>query len=297
MMDNRTIYKGTEAITNAIELTDLTKQYPNFSLDHLNLILPMGCIMGFIGENGAGKSTTIHAMLGLISKNGGTVRLLGQEVGQDIPASIKEQIGVVLDECCFSEMLHAKDVNQIMKAAYRTWSEETFFQYLHRFSVDEKKRVKDYSRGMKMKLSISCALSHATRLLILDEATSGLDPVIRDEVVELFYEFTRDEQHSILISSHILSDLEKLCDYIAFLQKGKLLLCEEKDELLSRYCMVQGTPEEIYAIDPSKVLSEKHTAYGASAILRREDAPRDLQTSPIGMEELFIAMVKGGEHQ
>ena len=122
-----------------------------------------------------------------------------------------------------------------------------------------------------------------------------LDPVIRDEVVELFYEFTRDEQHSILISSHILSDLEKLCDYIAFLQKGKLLLCEEKDELLSRYCLVQGTPEDIYAIDKSKILSEKHTAYGASAILRREDAPKGMQTSPIGMEELFIAMVKG-EH-
>lgn len=292
MMDNRTIYKGTEAITNAIELTDLTKQYPNFSLDHLNLILPMGCIMGFIGENGAGKSTTIHAMLGLISKNGGTVRLLGQEVGQDIPASIKEQIGVVLDECCFSEMLHAKDVNQIMKAAYRTWSEETFFQYLHRFSVDEKKRVKDYSRGMKMKLSISCALSHATRLLILDEATSGLDPVSRDELLDLFYEFIQDEQHSIFMSSHITSDLEKICDYIALIHRGKLRFCEEKDTLLQRFGILKCSEQLSGEIDPAAIHGKRTTAFGVDMLVERSRIPQNFKVEHVTLDDLLIYLSK-----
>lgn len=280
---------------NAIEIHGLTKHYDGFSLENVSFSLPMGCILGLAGENGAGKSTTIRCILNATRPDAGDIHVLGKSNQTDF-AQTKEDIGVVLDNVGFPNGLTTRQVGKVMAKTYRNWNADLFERYRKRFDLPERKCFRDFSRGMKMKLGIAVALSHDPKLLILDEATSGLDPVIRDEVVELFYEFTRDEQHSILISSHILSDLEKLCDYIAFLQKGKLLLCEEKDELLSRYCMVQGTLEEIYAIDRTKILSEKHTAYGASAILRREDAPRGMHTSPIGMEELFIAMVKGGEH-
>ncbi|MCI9469165.1 MAG: ABC transporter ATP-binding protein [Oscillospiraceae bacterium] len=279
---------------NAIEIHGLTKHYDGFSLENVSFTLPMGCILGLAGENGAGKSTTIRCILNAVRPDAGDIHVLGKSNQTDF-ARTKEDIGVVLDNVGFPNGLTTQQVGKVMSKTYKNWNADRFEQYRKRFDLPEKKCFRDFSRGMKMKLGIAVAMSHDPKLLILDEATSGLDPVIRDEVVELFYEFTRDEQHSILISSHILSDLEKLCDYIAFLQKGKLLLCEEKDELLSRYCLVQGTPEDIYAIDKSKILSEKHTAYGASAILRREDAPKGMQTSPIGMEELFIAMVKG-EH-
>ena len=279
---------------NAIEIHNLTKHYDGFSLDNVSFTLPMGCILGLAGENGAGKSTTIRCILNAIRPDAGDIHVLGKSNQTDF-AKTKEDIGVVLDNVSFPNGLTTRQVGKVMSKTYRQWNADLFEQYRKRFDLPENKCFRDFSRGMKMKLGIAVAMSHDPKLLILDEATSGLDPVIRDEVVELFYEFTRDEQHSILISSHILSDLEKLCDYIAFLQKGKLLLCEEKDELLSRYCMVQGSPEDIRAIDPAKILSEKHTVFGASAILRREDAPRGLQTSSIGMEELFIAMVKG-EH-
>ena len=219
---------------NALEIKGLTKHYPAFCLDHIDLTLPMGSVMGFIGENGAGKSTTIFSILGAIRRDGGTVRILGQDTAQGIPLSLKEQIGVVLDECCLPETLNLKDINGIMKAAYRTWNSKTFFRHVHRFFLDETKRIKDYSRGMKMKLSIACALAHDSRLLILDEATSGLDPVTRDELLDLFYEFIQDEQHSIFMSSHITSDLEKICDYVTYIHKGKLILCQEKDGLMQR---------------------------------------------------------------
>lgn len=279
---------------NAIEIKGLTKHYDGFSLDNISFTLPMGCILGLAGENGAGKSTTIRCILNAVRPDAGDIQVLGRSNQTDFTHT-KEDIGVVLDNVSFPNALTARQVGKVMSKTYQNWNADLFERYRKRFDLPENKCFRDFSRGMKMKLGIAVALSHDPKLLILDEATSGLDPVIRDKVVELFYEFTRDEQHSILISSHILSDLEKLCDYIAFLQKGKLLLCEEKDELLSRYCMVQGTLDDIYNIDQSKILSEKHTAYGASAILRREDAPHGMQTSPIGMEELFIAMVKG-EH-
>ena len=207
---------------NALEIRDLAKHYTGFSLDHLNLTLPWGCIMGLVGENGAGKSTTIKLILNTVSRDGGTITILGRDNRENLCLS-KEEIGVVLDEVGISACLTARQIGKIMQGIYRSWDDAVFTDYLTRLAVPADKKFKEFSRGMKMKLGIAVALSHHPRLLILDEATSGLDPVVRDEVMDIFNEFTRDENHAILISSHIVSDLEKICDYIAFLHKGELM--------------------------------------------------------------------------
>ena len=225
---------------NAIEIRQLQKSYPGFDLGPLDLSLPQGCIMGLIGENGAGKTTTIRLILDMLQRDGGSIRLLGRGDGEDVMLT-REETGVVLDEVGFPECFNTRQVNNVMRLTYKNWDQAAYREYLRRFDLPEGKQFKDFSRGMKMKLGIAVVLSHKPKLLILDEPTSGLDPVVRDEVVELFSEFTRDPSHSILISSHIVSDLEKLCDYIAFLHKGQLLLCEEKYLLLSEYCILRCT--------------------------------------------------------
>lgn len=278
---------------NAIETKALCKNYSRFRLDNINLTLPCGCIMGLIGENGAGKSTTIKLLLDIIKKDSGEIYLLGKEMTSD-SADIKNDIGVVLDEPCFPELLKASDINSIMKNIYTNWNEETFFSLIKRFDIDEKKRFKSLSKGMKMKMSIAVALSHNAKLLILDEPTSGLDPVIRDEIVEIFYEFTRNPMNSILISSHIVSDLEKLCDYIAFIHKGKLILCDEKDRLLEKYCVIHCTADEISQISDDAIMHKKESPYGVEAIVERYAAD-GFETNPVGIEELFVAVIKGAK--
>ena len=275
----------------ALEIKDLCKTYPDFSLDHINLTLPCGCIMGLIGENGAGKSTTIKLILDMIKKSSGSITLLGKD-NQDNIRMTKEDIGVVLDDVGFSDCLTAKQVGKMMKYTYQKWDAETFSRFLKKMNLSENKPFKDYSRGMRMKLGIAVALSHRATLLILDEATSGLDPVARDEVIDLFSEFTRDENNSILISSHIVSDLEKICDYIAFLHKGQLLLCEEKDALLDKHGIIRCSENELAAVDPTAIKGKKVTSYGTEAIVLRDAVPANLSISPINIEELFIFMVK-----
>ena len=218
---------------NALDIKDLNKSFKDFKLDNLNLTLPCGCIMGLIGENGAGKSTTIRLILDILKKDSGTITILGRDNEDNIQLT-KEDVGVVMDEAGIPECMTAVQVGNIMSYTFKNWDSGEYAELLKRFDLPADKPFKDFSRGMKMKMSIAIAMSHHAKLLLLDEPTSGLDPVVRDEVVELFFDFTRDEEHSILISSHIVSDLEKLCDYIAFLHKGKLMLCEEKDVLLRR---------------------------------------------------------------
>ena len=276
---------------NAIEIRQLRKSYPGFDLGPLDLALPQGCIMGLIGENGAGKTTTIRLILDMLQRDGGSIRLLGRSDGEDVMLT-REETGVVLDEVGFPECFNARQVNNVMRLTYKNWDQAAYREYLRRFDLPEGKQFKDFSRGMKMKLGIAVALSHKPKLLILDEPTSGLDPVVRDEVVELFSEFTRDPSHSILISSHIVSDLEKLCDYIAFLHKGQLLLCEEKDLLLSEYCILHCTAAELNALPKETVKGRKENPYGVTAIVRRDAAPAGANTSPISIEELFVFMVK-----
>ena len=276
---------------NALEIKNVSKSFSGFCLDNVSLTLPSGCIMGLIGENGAGKSTTIKLILDMLHKDSGTITILGRDNGKDI-SLIKEDIGVVMDEVGIPECLTVKQVGKVMKHTFRNWNEDEYARLLRKLSLPDNKPFNDFSRGMKMKLGIAVAMSHGAKLLLLDEPTSGLDPVVRDEVVEMFYDFTRDENHSILISSHIVSDLERLCDYVAFLHKGKLLLCEEKDVLLSEYGIIHCTVEQLSELDKNVIKYRKEMPYGTEIIVPRKDAPDGFKLSPISIEELFVFMVK-----
>lgn len=276
---------------NALEIKNLTKVYPGFTLDNLNLTLPSGCIMGLIGENGAGKSTTIKLILDMVHKDSGVITILGKD-NNDKMQLTKEEIGVVMDEVGIPECLTAQQVGNVMRHTFKNWDKTEYSRLLQVLSLPDNKPFKDFSRGMKMKLGIAVAMSHGAKLLILDEATSGLDPVVRDEVLEIFSDFTRNENHSILISSHIVSDLEKLCDYVAFLHKGKLLLCEEKDQLLAEYGLVHCTAKQLCDIPPDAVKHKKENPYGVEVMVLRDAVPSGMNVSPISMEELFVFMVK-----
>lgn len=276
---------------NALELRGVCKRYPGFALEDLNLTLPQGCIMGLVGENGAGKSTTIRLILDLIRRDDGSITLLGQDNREAGPLA-REDVGVVLDEVGLSECLTPRQVGKVMALTFRNWDDERYTNLLKRLSLPEKKKFKDLSRGMKMKLGIAVALSHHPKLLILDEATSGLDPVVREEVLELFLDFTRDETHSVLISSHIVSDLDKICDYMAFLHQGKLLVCEEKDALKERYGLLQCDRALLSELDPSAILGSRTSPYGVEAIIRRDAVPAGFTLGAVDLEQLFIFMAK-----
>ena len=270
---------------NAIEIKNLSKRYQGFSLEGLNLTLPSGCIMGLVGENGAGKSTTIRLILGMAKADSGEITVFGQPMSPEL----RERIGVVLDEPGYPSCMTAVQIGKMLSGIYKDWEADTFSGYLGKLRIPENKPFKDFSKGMKMKLCLAAALSHGAKLLILDEATSGLDPVVRDELLDIFNEFTRDEGNSVLISSHIVSDLEKICDYIAFLHRGRLMLCREKDELLNEYAFVQGSREEIDTLDP---IGRRDGRFGTEAIVRRSEVPEGMKTSPITIEDLFIFMAK-----
>lgn len=279
---------------NALEIQGLCKSYDGFTLDRLNLVLPAGYILGLIGENGAGKSTTIRLILDMIRRDSGTIRVLGQENGEENPA-LREQIGVVLDEVGLPDCMNAGQIGRVMRGIYRQWDEGAYRNCLDRLSIPKQQAFRSLSRGTKMKLGLAVALSHRPKLLILDEATNGLDPVVRETVLDMLREFTRDADHSILISSHIVSDLERIADYIAFLHRGRLLLCEEKDLLLERYGLLRCTKEQLAAMDPCAIVRRRLSAYGAEAVVERGKAPAGLPLGPVNLEELFVSMVREGE--
>lgn len=276
---------------NALEVRGLTKHYRGFTLDGVSFSLPTGCIMGFIGENGAGKSTTIRLMLGLARAEAGSVRLLGEDPAAG-GAALREKLGVVMDDCGIPETLSLRDMRRILSAGYRTFDAGRFDALAARFELPERKLVKDYSRGMRMKLSLASALSHDCRLLILDEATSGLDTVVRDEILDLFLEFIQDEGHSIFVSSHILSDLEKVCDYITLIHGGRVVFSEEKDTLLEKYVVAKVSEAELRALDPAKVAGVRRSAFGAEALVERS-AARGLVCDPAGIEDIMLYYLRG----
>ena len=223
---------------NILEVKNLNKRYKEFELKNINLSLPHGMIMGLIGENGAGKTTTIKSILNLIRIDSGEIKIFGLDLGKD-EKEIKENVGVVLDDSFLSEYLTGKDINKIMKKIYKNWDEELFFKYLKEFNLPIDKISKEFSSGMKMKLKIAVALSHKPKLLILDEPTSGLDPVARNEILDIFQDFIENGENSILVSSHITSDLEHVADYITFINNGEIVMCKDKDELLEKYGIVK----------------------------------------------------------
>ncbi len=252
---------------NCIEIKGLCKSYGDFSLNNIDLTLPGGSILGLIGENGAGKTTTIKCILNLIRRDAGEITVLGHDNIREEKLA-KQDIGLVLDECFFHDTLRPRDVGRVLAPAYKNWDSDLFRSYLDKFGLPEKKLIKEFSRGMKMKLSLSAALAHHPKLLILDEATAGLDPVIRDEILDEFLGFIQDEDHAILMSSHITSDLEKVADYIAYIHQGEVVLSDAKDAILDSYGRVGCTAAQLEAIAPDDVLRVRKGSFGCEALVK-----------------------------
>lgn len=285
-------------MNNAIVIKDATKHYKDFTLDHVSFQVPEGSIVGFVGENGAGKSTTIRAILDLIHLEQGEIEVLGLSRKDREDPRWKEQIGAVFDTGHIPDIMTAKQVARMMEKLYTQWDREAYAGYLKRFHLSEDKKYKDFSRGMRMKLSLAVALSHGARLLLLDECTSGLDPIIRDEILDLFLEFIQKEDHSILISSHIISDLEKAADYIVFIHEGRICFEEEKDYLRENYGVVHGTREKIRRLPGRMVVGWRDNQFGCDALVKdRREVKRlypDLSVDAASVEEIMLYTVKGG---
>lgn len=277
---------------NALEISGLCKQYKGFAIKDVSFTMQNGCVMGLIGENGAGKTTTLKAILNLIHRDAGTILVLGQDNIQEERA-VKERIGVVLEDGCFLNMMNARQVDVLMGKAYQSWHSEQFYGFLKRFGIDAGKKIKDYSKGMRMKVNIAAAMSHDAELLIMDEPTSGLDPVVRDEVLDLLYDFMQDEGHSILLSSHITSDLDKIADYITFIHGGNVVLSEPRDVLLDTYGVLRCTAEQLDALDPAAVRGKRIGAFGCEALVRRDGVPQGWPVEQVNIEQVMLFLTRG----
>ena len=278
----------------ALEVKGLRKTYKEFGLKNISMKLPKGCVLGLIGENGAGKSTLINAILGLIECDYESLRIFGQEYAGN-EKQIKEEIAVIFDKTCYDLNFTPLFIGKILSNVYSNWDMEKYHGYLKRFGLPEDKRLKTFSKGMKMKLAIAVALSHHAKLLILDEPTSGLDPFMRDEILDILYEFTRAEDQSVLISSHIVSDLERLCDYIAYIDQGSLKLYEEKDRLIEQYGILKCSKEELKEFDEQAVKGVRKNSYGVEALVDKLKMPKDYKTDMATLEEIIVFLSKGQE--
>ncbi|MDE7341959.1 MAG: ABC transporter ATP-binding protein [Lachnospiraceae bacterium] len=283
---------------NILELQGISKTFPksDFMLDKVSFSLPYGAIMGFVGENGAGKTTTIGCILNTAAKDSGMVKLFGREM-LDADTDIREKIGVVYDGDNFPVYWTAKQLAQVMDGLYAEWDNALFQKYLADFHLPAKQKIKHYSRGMTMKLAIAAALAHHPQLLILDEATSGLDPIMRDEMLDVFLDFVQEENHSILISSHITSDLEKVADYITFIHDGKLLMTASKDELLYRYAVMRCKESQFLALDPGDILAYRKRELQTDVLVadgkEAKKKYRDIVIDHVSIEEIMLLLGKG----
>lgn len=246
----------------ALKLSNVCKEYDSseFALDNVTFDLPTGTVMGFVGENGAGKTTTIGCILNTLKKDKGSIEIFGKEMN-DNDIHIRENIGVVYDGDNFPNYLSAKQLSNIMAGIYKQWDITLFNKYLEKFSLNSNQKISKYSKGMTMKLAIAVALSHHPNLLILDEATSGLDPVMREEILDIFLEFVENENHSILLSSHITSDLERIADYITFIHKGKIILTETKDNLIYNYAILRCSDKNFLSLDKEDIVAYRKRDY------------------------------------
>lgn len=283
-------------MNNVIEIENLSKTYDNFKLDNINLNIPQGIIVGLIGENGAGKTTLIKSILNLINVDNGNVRVFGKNF-KESEAIIKEDIGIVLDNMFFPEIFNAKDINSIMKDIYKNWDSDLYFNYLKKFDIPLGKKIKDLSKGMRKKLEIITALVHKPKILILDEPTSGLDPVVRDEILDMFLDFIQDENNTILLSSHITSDLEHIADRIVFVDHGKLVMDEDKDDILNNYGILKCSSDEFNNLDKEDIVSYKKSKYQYQVLISDRNIIKhkykDYVVDKITLDELMVLIVKG----
>lgn len=279
-----------------LEVKDLEKKYMDFTLDKISFSIPSGTIVGLIGENGAGKSTTINAILNLIKKDGGEIKVLGKEM-TDSDTGMRNEIGVVFDGNNFYETLTPRKIGNIMAKVYSNWDMSCFEDYLKRFQLPVSKEIKQFSKGMKMKFTIAVALSHNPRLLILDEATSGLDPIVRDEVLDIFLDFVQDETHAVLVSSHITSDLEKIADYITFIHKGKLIFSLSKDELIYNYGIIKCGREQFMKMDSDDIITYRKKDYEYEILVsdktRMERKYKNCLMNDVTIDDIMLLYVKG----
>ena len=281
---------------NAIELKNVTKRYDGFTLDKVSFNVPKGCIMGFIGQNGAGKTTTIKSLLHIINIDEGEIGLLGLDHIKD-ETEIKKHIAAVFDELPFHDMFTARDMARIFEGIYPEWDNDTYKSYLERFELPVKKKIGQFSKGMKMKLSIICAISHHPDILILDEATTGLDPVVRDEILDLFLDFIQDEKHSILFSTHITSDIQKIADYVVLIHNGKLIFEKQKDEMIYNYGIIRCKKADFNQINPDDYLIFRETTLSMECLVRDREAVRKkysnfiIDNAPI--EDIMLFYIKG----
>ena len=284
----------------AIKVSNLSKRYKKSSrpsLDNVSLDLPQGCVLGLVGENGAGKTTLIKAITGSVKFDSGSIEVLGHDIDaasqNKTDDRFRQDIGTVLAEDSFPEIMTAGMIGNVMKSIYINWDSACYNRYLEKFGLDSKKKYKEYSRGMKMKLSIAVAMSHNAKLLLLDEATSGLDPVVRDQLLDEFNEFTRDENNSILISSHTTSDLEKICDYIAFIHEGRIVMCDTKDAILDKYGILHCTDDVLAELADGAVAGSKSSDYGAEALVVRSKVPDTFDISPVSLDDIIVYIARG----
>lgn len=283
---------------NILELKEVCKAFPksSFTLDKVSFSVPYGAIMGFVGENGAGKTTTIGCILNTVSKDSGMIKLFGKEM-QDSDTDTKEKIGVVYDGDNFPGYLSAEELSQIMQRVYANWDNSLFQKYLRDFNLSAKQKIKNYSRGMTMKLAIAAALAHHPQLLILDEATSGLDPIMRDEMLDVFLEFVQEESHSILLSSHITSDLEKVADYITFIHNGKLIMTVSKNDLVYNYAVMRCKESQFLALDPHDIIAYRKRDFQIDVLVTNgKEAQckyKGVVVDHVSVDEIMLLLVKG----
>ncbi|MDO5152858.1 MAG: ABC transporter ATP-binding protein [Eubacteriales bacterium] len=281
-----------------LQLEQVSKAFPKsgFRLDNVSFSLPYGAILGFVGENGAGKTTTIGCILNTVAKDSGTVKLFGREM-RDADTDMREKIGVVYDGDNFPAYLTAKQLAKILEGVYSQWDQPLFERYLREFHLPSGQKIKHYSRGMTMKLAMAAALAHHPQLLILDEATSGLDPIMRDEILDVFLDFVQEENHSILLSSHITSDLEKVADYIAFIHDGKLILTASKNDLAYRYAVMRCRESQFLALEPQDMIAYRKRDFQTDVLVRDgKEAQRkykDAVVDHVSVDEIMLLLVKG----
>lgn len=277
---------------NAIEIKEVNKNLGQFSMKDINLTLPTGCIMGLVGKNGAGKTTLIKLILSIAKADSGTITVLGCDNRKNFKYT-KQYIGYVPDSGMFEESYTLIRVNKLMKNIYREWNEPLFFEYAQKFNLPLDQRIKEFSKGMKAKLSIMTGICHGAKLLIMDEPTTGLDPVARDEIVNIIFEFTREEDCSVLISSHIVSDLEKICDYICLIDNGQIQFVEEKDEILEKYVVCSCTIEQYNEIPKEAVISVENTTYSLKLLLDKSKLKGiKLETEKTTLEDILVHMIR-----